>query len=139
MMKIGYMVVTEAFEYNDEYFSSFEGASNFESRVYTTRERAEERADAMNFEHASEVTSNLREWCYGAGLSDMGGSNEDLRWFYAKAFPGEAVPEEIQEVKEKVDDCEKVELDDDDLREFIARFPWAEVARVEEVEIETDP
>lgn len=138
-MKTGYMVVMVAFEYNDEYFSSFDGASNFESRVYTTRERAEERAAAINFAHASEVTSNLREWCYGEGISSAGGSDEDLRWFYTKAFPGEVVPEEIKEVKEKVDDCEEVELDDDDLREFIARFPWTKLAHVEEVEIETDP
>lgn len=94
----GYMVVSAAFEYDDNYYN--EAGTTFDRHVYRTKE-GPDGADAAclsaNMEHARNVATCVQDWLR-EDLGDyvypnMGGSHNDadldvLRRVYSIFFPG---------------------------------------------------
>ena len=140
--RIGYVVQAIAWEYNDEYYSSADGACALARNVvYATREAAQELADELNIGHALEVCGDLRSWCYGERFGDHMKYNAEeglLCELHAK-LGGESKPFmswTTYNVVADLNEHETLPLDKVDLAWLIKTFALFRTAYVEEVEVQ---
>jgi len=140
-MRTGYIVSYTAFEYNDEYYSSFEDACHFEKKVYRVKAEAEARALAINVTHAREVIRNTHEWSYGEGVSQfLDTFSGDLAELYHRVFrkePGDGFREELEGLSDLADGLpDGKDFSDEDYLWFVENSYHCRTAYVDEVEIE---
>ena len=136
----GYIVEVTAFDYNDEYYSTFEGAGHNTGKVYLNKEKAQERADSLNFVHATEVLGDLHAWCYGERFSNevSGHPEGDVRELHRRAFPDKEVPNDKNALYDAFDVYQLDLPNDEDVKWFSKTFSIGRTAYVEEIEIETE-
>ena len=136
MNRKGYMVQSTAWDYNDEYYSSFDGAAINHRKVYSTEEVAQAKADEFNFTFASEVAGDLRAWSYGERSGTLlDGLDEEIRVeFGRRVFKKELTAKEVQDELDEVYDIS--EVDDDTLRWLSKNVHAFRQSYVIEVEIE---
>ena len=138
--RIGYVVQSTAWEYNDEYYWSMDGAYSLARNVvYATREAAQELADKLNIGHALEVCGDLRSWCYGERFGDHMVYNAEeglLRELHEKLV-GEPRPFVAQDALiAHLNEYETLPLDKVDLAWLAENFFLFRTAYVEEVEVQ---
>jgi hypothetical protein len=137
-MRKGYIVLAQAFEYNDEYFSSLDNAYQTVSIAYATRERAEKEAKKVNVEHAYQVAGDLRDWTYGGPAGEMfrHEPEEDVLELARKVF--DDPPESFKDALDKFDELDELPLDRVDLEWLVKTFSVFRCAFVSEIEIEEE-
>lgn len=140
-MKTGYIVSYTAFDYNDEYYSSFEDACHFEKKVYLVKADAEARALAINVSHAEDVVGDTHSWTYGEGMWQfLDNFRGDLAELYRRVFrkaPGDDFKKELEELHDLTDGLPDEEVfSDEDYLWFVENSPDCRTAYVEEVEVE---
>lgn len=137
-MRKGYIVLAQAFEYNDEYFSSLDNAYQTVSIAYATRERAEKEAKKVNVEHAYQVAGDLRDWTYGERAGEMfrHEPEEDVMELARKVF--DDPPKDFEDALDKFDNLDELPLDQVDLEWLVDKFSAFRIAYVGELEIEEE-
>jgi hypothetical protein len=140
-MKTGYIVSYTAFDYNDEYYSSFDDACHFEKKVYRVKADAVARALAINEDHAREVVVDIYAWTYGQGMRQfLDNFTGDMAELYRRVFrkePGDGFKEELEKLHDLTYGLPDGEtFSDEDYLWFAENLPYCRTAYVEEVEIE---
>ena len=137
-MRKGFIVETEVFDYNDEYYSSIDGAFRVASKVFLTRERAEKEAHSLNVAHAYEVAGRLRDWSYGDPAGEMFRyeEKENVMELARKVF--DDPPESFKDALDKLDNLDELPLDRVDLEWLVQTFNVFSSAFVSEIEIEEE-
>ena len=140
-MSTGYIVSYTAFDYNDEYYSSFNDACQFEKKVYRVKADAEARALVINAAHAREVVVEIYAWTYGEGmwqfLDNFTGDTAELYRRVFRKEPGEGFEGELKKLYDLTDGLPDEEtFSDEDYLWLVENSPDCRAAYVEEVEIE---
>jgi hypothetical protein len=134
---VGYIVVNEAFEYYDEYYSA-QTCVEVHTRFYKTKEEAQERAHELNLDHLEEVAGAVHSWTYDDSLSGYIGvlSFEDTRRLCTLLGRGEESKEEeqleaLKDLVDSVDSFDTSRLTDDDKAFLLEAMPFVCIAKVE--------
>lgn len=139
-MKTGYIVSYTTFDYNDDYYSSFENACSFDKKVYRVKADAEKKAFEANRTHADEVVGDVRSWTYNEGMSALLNECRDEEELYRRVFrkePGKDYRDELEGLDNLTDGLPEGEnFTDEDIDWFVENLPACRFAFVEEVEIE---
>ena len=137
--KMVYLVTADAFEYNDEYFSSSGEGVQFENKAWTDLAQAEAHALLINMAHAREVVTSCHEWTYGEGVWQLLENCSDTAELYRRVFrkePGEKFEEELKKLYELSEGLpEGEEFTDEDIRWFVNHIGTCRIARVEALEV----
>lgn len=134
------MVTYTAFEYNDEYYSTFEDACHFDKKVYRVKADAEKAALEANRRHLDEVVGDVHSWTYGEGMSALLDDCRAPEELYRRVFrkePGEDYRDELEGLVNLTDGLPEGEnFTDEDIDWFVENLPCCRFAFVEEVEVE---
>lgn len=134
MSTTAYLVVENAYEYNDEYYAQTDGGT-FESTAHTDKSVAEARADAINVAHARTLCQEgFHSWFYAGVSEELVDSDlrEFVRIMTREALPEGATPTAIRKRADKIDTVS--DPTDEQLR-WLVDHGLAKIARVEEIEI----
>mgnify|MGYP003336672750 CR=1 FL=1 len=132
--RTGYIVLSDAFEYNDNYYVETEDGKVVDKFVYFDKAKAEARAKELNTEHARRVLGNVWAWTYGEGFSLLisEASREEVETLLSKVVISEGADGKRADLQHAASLTLK---NDEDLSWFIDTFSYVQIARVLKVEV----